>query len=67
MFMQKQQLADVIRTYVADAVRHAKRRYGLTWINSEASLEQIDRMLDARMRGKVIEPDKLKSETGCRK
>jgi hypothetical protein len=59
---QQVTIADVMRAYAADAVKHAKRQYGFDLDYSEASLEQIDRMLDDRMQGKVIEPDKLTSE-----
>jgi hypothetical protein len=55
-------IADVMQTYAADAVRHAKNHYGIDLDFSEASLRQIDRMLDDRMRGAVIEADRLTPE-----
>lgn len=55
-------IADVMRAYAADTVTHAKSRYGIDLDYSEASLEEIDRMLGDRMGGAPIEPDKLTSE-----
>jgi hypothetical protein len=51
-----------MRAYAADAVKHAKTRYGFDLDYSEASLAQIDRMLDDRMQGAVIETAKLTPE-----
>ncbi len=59
---EKVTVADVMRAYAADAVKHAKNQYGFDLDYSEASLEHIDRMLDDKMHGAVIEPDKLTPE-----
>lgn len=55
-------IADVMRAYAADSVKHAKTRYGFNLDYSEASLAQIDRMLDDRMQGAVIDAAKLTPE-----
>src|SRR4051812_37077340 len=55
-------IADVMRAYAADTVKYAKRQYGIDLDYSETSLEQIDRILDDRTQGAVIEADKLTPE-----
>lgn len=59
---QQVTIADIMRAYAADAVKYAKGQYGIDLDYSEASLEHIDRMLDDKMHGAVIEPDKLTPE-----
>jgi len=52
-------VANVMRAYAEHAVEYAKTRYGIDLDYSEASLAEVDRMMDDRTRGTVIEVDQL--------